>query len=148
MRNIFSHYRSISIIERQLKREMIWQNPSFHRFSSGYASCCNWRTRQAGTRASPVRDFILWCLTWWQAYPFAALHPLFHLTNRQGFIFSWNSVHVFVPHGSISSLRSHHLVRSSARLTALHWQGKHKLSKKSETSWKLRAATLIGMAQF
>lgn len=97
---------------RQLKREMIWQTPHFIGSLVGCASCCNWRTRQAVRpyEGFPSTGFILWCLTWWQAYPFAAVHPLILCTNRQGFMFSWNSVHVFVPHGSILPLRSHHLV--------------------------------------
>lgn len=69
---------------RQLKREMIWQNPSFHRFSSGCASCCNWRTRQAVRpyyEGFPRTDLILWCLTWWQAYPIRCTTPT-HLTYQ------------------------------------------------------------------
>lgn len=112
-----SHYRSISIIERQLKREIIWQTPHF---IGSLVVVPHAATDALGRRyeASPVQDYPL--VPDVVASSSIRCTTPTHLTNRQGFMFSWNSVHVFVPHGSISSLRSHLLVRSSARLTALH----------------------------
>lgn len=123
-----SHYRSISIIERQLKKEMIWHTPHF---IGSLVVMPHAATDALGRRyeASPVRDYPL--VPDVVASIFIRCTTPTHLTNRQGFMFSWNPVHVFVPHGPNESA-----VTSSSKIEceANRTDRQHKLSKKSETS--------------
>lgn len=123
-----SHYRSISIIESQLKREMIWHTPHF---IGPLVVVLHAATDALGRRyeSSPVRDYPL-VPDVVASISIRGTTPT-HFTNCQGFMFSWNSIHVFVPHGHFVSA-----VTSSGEIgcEANRSDRQHKLSKKSETS--------------
>lgn len=107
---------------------MIWHTPHF---KGSLAVVLHAATDALGRRYEgfPVRDYPL-VPDVVASISIRGTTPI-HFANFQGFMFSWNSVHVFVPHG--------HFVTAVTYSGEIGWEAnrsdkKHKLSKKSETS--------------